>query len=102
MARLYLSLVKPGGDPKMPLAGRDCVTAACVSCGRDHDAIWTIERVLADTFGHFPVFRINGEMEVVDGSLPHKVEVLPRDARPVDPTKAAAVWHDTSGSHTFG
>lgn len=96
MARIFLSRT---------VAPYECETELCPVAGckyGTHERLWIINRVLADTFGHFPVFNINGEKVPVDGSLPHKVVVLPRDATVVSPEKAHAFWTDESGSHVFG
>ena len=73
----------------------------CPRCGGKHAKLWTIKRVLADTFGHFPVFRINGEEHLVDGTLPHPVERLPQDAKEVDIEIAAEAWHSTGHYFTL-
>ncbi len=78
------------------------VTDPCRRCGRHHDRLWTVRRALVDTMGHFPVYRLNGEEVPVDPSLPHTVDRLPRDAEPVDPDTAAALWHSDNESHVFG
>ena len=99
MARIFLS--RTIGDPSK----YECEKAACPVPGckyGSHERVWVIQRVLADTFGHFPVFNINGEKVPVDGSLPHKVATLPRDAQLVSPELTHAFWVDPSGSHTFG
>jgi hypothetical protein len=76
------------------------VQAACPQCGRPHPALWTVRRALADTCGHFPVFRLNGMERVIDPTLPTEVSALPRDAAPVLPDDAARLWHSTA--HYFG
>ena len=78
------------------------VTEPCARCGRPHDCLWTVRRALADTFGPWPCYRLNGSTTVVDPSLPHTVRRLPRDAEPVPADVAAALWHDDNESHTFG
>lgn len=73
----------------------------CPQCGKPHDRLWIVRRALADTFGHFPVYRLNGAEHVIDSSLPHTIDKLPRDAVAVPPSIAAQVWHATSASHGF-
>lgn len=79
-----------------------CEEMECPRCGKMHDSLWTIRRVLVDTMGHFPVFRINGEEHVPDMSLPHHVDRLPRDAKKIESEEFARLWHMNTGSHTFG
>lgn len=67
-----------------------------------HAQLWVIQRVLADTFGHFPVFRINGERRVIDVSLPTNLVRIPRDARKLSPIETHNVWMDDNESHVFG
>lgn len=55
-----------------------------------------------EAFGHFAVVNLNGEKSVIDVSLPHEVDKLPRDAKQIDPEIAEQYWHDESGNHTFG
>lgn len=115
--RLYLSVVDPedngqrttgagsGADEvtyTLPIEARDRLTEPCLHCDKEHDALWLIKRKMIETFGHFPVFMINGGKVIVDASLPTGVIKLPRDARRVPTERAAAMWHDTSGLHTFG
>jgi hypothetical protein len=95
MARIYVSLLRPG-------SALDCVEGTCADCGRLHDKVWRIRRSLADTFGHFAVFRINGEQVPVDASLPHRVDRLPRGAEALSPAESARLWHDDNESHVFG
>ena len=63
----------------------DTLQAPCDRCGGEHGRLWTIERRPLAPLGHFGVVRLNGEPTVIDGSLPTRVDRLPRDARPVDP-----------------
>ena len=75
----------------------------CIQCGKDHDALWTITRVPVAPFGHFIVYRLNGEKIVPDMSVPYGTEKIPRDAIKIEsPQEFARVWHLQTGSHTFG
>jgi len=66
------------------------------------ETLYVIKRKLRGTFGHFPVFRINGEDHVPDMSLPMAIDRLPRDAVRLTPAQSARLWHSTNPSHTFG
>jgi hypothetical protein len=117
--RLYLSVVDPSDTGKrtlyneagieslsydVPIEARDRLSEPCLhpGCGKSHDALYTIRRVPKGTFGHFPVFEINGGQVIVDTSLPTGVIKLPRDAKRVPAERAAAIWHGTSELHEFG
>jgi len=104
MARIYLSHrtqeTKQLND--IDWQWEKCEEEQCQQCGKMHDSIWTIQRVLADTFGHFACFRINGEINVIDASLPHRVDRIPRDAKRIEPEEFSRVWHLSTGSHVFG
>lgn len=78
----------------LPVAARDCVAMTCTQCGRSHDALWTVRRVIADTLGPWAVYRIAGESWTFPGGgLPLTLARLPRDAEPVDSAAHAAFWH---------
>lgn len=64
----------------------------CIQCGKVHDQVWTIRRVLADTMGPWGIFRINGKYSTL-GSITTNVDRLPRDAVKLDPTLLAHFWH---------
>jgi hypothetical protein len=118
--RLYLSVVDPtdsghrtvnaavGGEEEwsyeLPLAARDRLSEPCMhpGCDKSHDILYTIRRTSKGTFGHFPIFEINGGKVIVDVSLPTGVIKLPRDAKRVPPERAAAIWHGESELHEFG
>jgi len=70
--------------------------------GGQMETLYVIKRKLRGTFGHFPVFRINGEDHVPDMSLPMAIDRLPRDAVRLTPAQSARLWHSTNPSHTFG
>jgi len=86
----------------LPDQARDCERETCPSCGRQHDALWTIHRVPVAPFGHFTVYRVNGSEHVPDMSTPMALERLPRDARRISAEDAARLWHDDNESHIFG
>lgn len=102
----------PGADGSGPMSPEDYATlqalatewaaerdtvqdAPCaLGCGRTHDAVWTIARVVADTLGPWNVYRVNGEGHTLPGGgLPMTLDKLPRDARRLDAAAAAAFWH---------
>jgi hypothetical protein len=62
MARIYIS--HRTQETKQLEGGNwqweKCEEEKCLQCGKMHDSLWIIHRVLADTFGHFACFRING------------------------------------------
>jgi hypothetical protein len=97
MATIYLQLSSAPDEDKYLVWEERCPT-----CGRDHPSLWAIERKLKDVFGHFPVFRINGEDHVPDTSLPMRIDRIPRDAIRLTNAQFAAIWHDESDDHTFG
>lgn len=96
MGRIFISLQRPGSTE-----WRDCVTEQCIACGRDHDKVWSIERKL-EPWGHFATATINGQSVVIDASLPHVVDRVPRDARTLTPSQLARIWHEDNESHVFG
>ena len=118
--RLYLSVVDPTDTGKrtvgdaaegeeewsyqLPIEARDRLSESCLwpECSKHHDILYTIRRVPKGTFGHFPVFEINGGKVIVDTSLPTGVIKLPRDARRVPAERAAAIWHGSGELHEFG
>jgi hypothetical protein len=53
-------------------------------------------------WGHFATALINGERQVIDGSLPHEVDRVPRGARELPAATVASYWHDDNESHVFG
>jgi hypothetical protein len=104
MARIYISH-RTQETKKMDddtWQWEECEEEKCLQCGKMHDSLWIIHRVLADTFGHFACFRINGDVHVIDASLPHRVEKIPRKAVRVGPEDFARLWHMNTGSHVFG
>ena len=50
-------------------------------------------------WGHFGTASINGTVQVLDASLPHRVARVPRDAVP---EIMESYWHDDNESHVFG
>lgn len=81
---------------------RPCFTEQCAQCDEQHDKLWTVQRAIVRTMGHFAVFRLSGTEIVPDMSVPYTIDKLPQDALPVPAETAARIWHDTSGSHVFG
>lgn len=101
---LYLSLKKPASEIEKLSNTDKCfhseVEFTCPKCGKMHSKLWTVKRKMADTFGHFPVFRLNGKLTVVDGTLPHTVERLPTDAIELSDERCTELWH--KNGHYFG
>lgn len=96
MTLIYLSLEVPGGDYG------ECVTETCIVDGREHDKLWTVQRKPFGTGLYWNGINLNGEKVLIEGSLPNRVDRLPRDAKPVSPENAARVWHEDNESHVFG
>lgn len=67
----------------------------CPECGKEHPDLFMIVRKVSKPFGHFMAFHINGEWQVVDPTLPHTVNKVPRDAIRVPDDIAGASWHGT-------
>ncbi len=87
-------LLELNGEPEGLCS--DCIT------GTGHPLVlWEIERK-PKPWGHFATVTINGESHVIDASLPHKVDQLPRDAKQVEADLAERYWHEDNESHVFG
>lgn len=80
----------------------DCTQAECLVCGKNHDALWTVRRVPFDTGLYWRGINLNGEKVLIEGSLPNRVDRLPRDAKLVSREDTARLWHDDNESHVFG
>jgi hypothetical protein len=91
-----LILVQPSSDGTSLGAVRKDYD--CPVCGEAHEVLYAVRRVLADQMGHFPVFRFNGEMHPVDGTLPHTLRYVPRDAVKLTKRQAHTYWKSTSHS----
>ena len=96
MTTVYLSLITGNGS------SYDCVTETCIVDGREHDKLWTVRRVARDSGLAWPFIVLNGERKLLEGSLPNRVDKLPRDAVEVTPEDAARLWHEDNESHVFG
>jgi hypothetical protein len=68
-------------------------TFTCPICGREHPLLYEAVRKPAGTWGHWVVFRYNGEEHVPDLSIPISVERLPRGAKPLGVEGSANAWH---------
>jgi hypothetical protein len=109
--KLYLSVVDPLDTGvrsvgeltyELPIEARNRLTEPCPQCGKEHEILYVVYRVLVDTLGNFPVFRVNGSELVVDTSLPTGVLSVPADAERLDPEEAAKAWHASGDFHEFG
>lgn len=89
---------EPSREDRDALAARFTAPVAvrelCPTCGREHDALWTVRRVIADTLGPWNVYRIaGGAWTFPGGGLPLTLDRLPRDAVRLAPESMAAFWH---------
>ena len=65
----------------------------CETCGKPHPKLYGFWRKPAGMMGPWVVFRYNGEEHVPDLSVPIRLTVLPRDARPFSAQENAKSWH---------
>jgi len=65
----------------------------CTKCGKNHEQLYIAFRKPAGMWGHWVVFRYNGEEHVPDLSIPIAVDRIPRGARKLSPEENAEVWH---------
>lgn len=84
-------LVRRRGDGKLELEGIEKET--CIECGREHDKLYRFFRKPAGMLGQFVTFRINGEVEAPDLSIPMRLAKMPRDAEPMSKEASAQYWH---------
>lgn len=99
MAYLYLQHVLQPFDvlsvnPEVVTQERITEDFTCRKCGQSHSVLYWIERKVGKQFGHYMAFMINGEWDVIDPTLPHDVEKLPRDAKKVRQEIAENSWHN--------
>lgn len=65
----------------------------CSQCGKMHHVLYVITRKQGKQWGHFIGYAINGNWQIVDLTLPHEVDRIPRDAIRVPDYIADATWH---------
>lgn len=65
----------------------------CPVCGKCHAVIYTFARRPVGMWGCWAEFRINGEVQVPDLSIPMDLVRLPRDAEPMTFDRAVKYWH---------
>ena len=68
---------------------KDVEPEHCPTCGQDHAKLYGFWRKPLGMWGHWVVFRYNGEKHVPDLSIPLSLEKLPRDAKPI----SLEYWH---------
>jgi len=102
MARIYLSLNTGSGQYGDCVQEERClIDVHYHPQGHTEDRLWVIKRKLKP-WGHFATAMINGTSMVIDGSLPTRVDKLPRDAKLVSREDNARLWHEDNESHVFG
>jgi hypothetical protein len=88
---VYLTVPGTGRWPdSTPLLCDNAEEVDCLVCGKKHAKLYRIFRKPVGTFGHWVVFRINGEEAVPDLSTPLALHKKPRGAVEVD---SSIEWH---------
>jgi len=82
-----------GWHPEVTYQERIMEQFTCQVCGKEHSVLYVISRHVSKQFGHFLAFKIAGEWQVVDPTLPHEVKILPGDAIRVPDRIASFSWH---------
>jgi len=98
---IFIDLHVPYGEPCPETEAVRCTRNTTIISGLAHQKFYAIRRVIADTFGPWPVIRINAKEHVVDPSVPTHLDYIPRDAVEITGDLLEDILHDSSGDHTW-
>jgi hypothetical protein len=65
----------------------------CTICKQKHPQMYAFWRKPAGAWGHWVVFRYNGEEHVPDLSIPIRLKKVPRGSRKLTPEENSERWH---------